>query len=93
VLIAKRCFVAGRVQGVYYRASTQQQAKSLAVTGFARNLPDGRVEVLAVGEKNAVEQLTTWLWQGPPASHVTSVEIIDIEPESLGPLPNQFSTG
>jgi acylphosphatase len=93
VVIAKRCFVAGRVQGVYYRASTQKQARSLAITGFARNLPDGRVEVLAIGEKSAVEKLVAWLWQGPPASEVTGVESVDIELELLAPLPTQFATG
>jgi len=48
-LIARRCLVAGRVQGVFYRASTRARAEALGVTGHARNLPDGRVEVLACG--------------------------------------------
>src|SRR5262245_56134137 len=61
--VAKRCLVAGRVQGVYYRASTQQHARSLGVTGYARNMPDGRVEVLAVGTVEAVDALIKWLWQ------------------------------
>ena len=47
-IIARRCFVSGRVQGVFYRASTRQKAVELGCTGYARNLSDGRVEVLAV---------------------------------------------
>jgi acylphosphatase len=47
-IIARRCFVAGRVQGVFYRASTRQRAQELGCRGYAHNLPDGRVEVLAV---------------------------------------------
>jgi len=55
--IACRCRVSGRVQGVFYRASTRAQAQVLGVTGYARNLPDGSVEVLACGERAAVDSL------------------------------------
>lgn len=68
-----RCHVAGRVQGVWYRGSTQRQARALGITGYARNLPDGRVEVLACGDEAALRQLRDWLWQGPPAAAVTDV--------------------
>jgi acylphosphatase len=77
--VARRCLIAGRVQGVFYRASTQRRALELGVAGFARNLPDGRVEVLACGEPSAVHALCDWLWQGSPASHVTGVEIEVVE--------------
>jgi len=77
--IAKRCYVAGRVQGVYYRASTQQQARRLNVCGYAKNLPDGRVEVLAVGDADQVQALVQWLWQGSPPSKVVSVEVGDAQ--------------
>ncbi|HTE40064.1 MAG TPA: acylphosphatase [Steroidobacteraceae bacterium] len=77
--IAKRCLVSGRVQGVYYRASTQHEARRLGVEGYAKNLSDGRVEVLIVGEPDAVSALTTWLWQGSPPSRVTGVSIEDVE--------------
>jgi acylphosphatase len=87
--IAKRCLVGGRVQGVFYRKSTQQQAQRLGVNGYANNLPDGRVEVLAVGEPDAVNALVNWLWQGSPASHVTSVEVEDVEV----PVTTGFLTG
>jgi acylphosphatase len=87
--IAKRCLVGGRVQGVFYRKSTQQQAQRLGVTGYANNLPDGRVEVLAVGEPDAVDTLVKWLWQGSPTSHVTSVDVEDVSP----PVTTGFLTG
>ncbi|MFO1351342.1 MAG: acylphosphatase [Gammaproteobacteria bacterium] len=72
--ICMRYWISGRVQGVWYRAATQQQAEQLALTGYARNLPDGRVEVLACGEEQAVAILQNWLWQGPPQARVTAVE-------------------
>jgi len=91
-LIARRCVVAGRVQGVFYRASTRARAESMGVTGHARNLPDGRVEVLACGEREAVEALCRWLWQGSPASHVNAVETEELNLESVQPWPQAFRT-
>jgi acylphosphatase len=76
-LLCRRCWVSGRVQGVWYRASTAAQARKLGVTGYARNLADGRVEVLACGEAAAVDALCEWLWQGPPAARVTGVRTED----------------
>ena len=81
--VCRRCLVSGRVQGVYFRASTAQRARRLGVTGYARNLADGRVEVLACGEAAAVNALCEWLWEGPTAARVTDVtlETVDgIEP-------------
>ena len=91
-LIARRCFVSGRVQGVYYRASTRDRARALGITGYARNLADGRVEVLACGEPQAVETLCRWLWQGSPASQVTTVEVSEVAVASLGEPPTAFRT-
>jgi acylphosphatase len=91
-LIARRCIVSGRVQGVFYRASTRQRAESLGVTGHALNLPDGRVEVLACGETPAVTALCEWLWQGPPASKVTGVEVQELDTGSISPWPKTFRT-
>lgn len=73
--VARRARVRGRVQGVWYRASTAQQAQALGVHGHARNLDDGSVEVLAVGEPDAVDSLLKWLWDGPPLAKVTAVEV------------------
>jgi acylphosphatase len=90
--IARRCLVAGRVQGVFYRASTRQRAQELGVTGYARNLADGRVEVLACGEAVAVQALCEWLWQGPPASHVTSVQVEVLRSGPADARPEGFQT-
>ena len=90
--VACRCLVAGRVQGVFYRASTRARAESLGVTGYARNLPDGRVEVLACGTAAAVQSLCDWLWEGPPAAQVSAVEIAAVAPDSLPGWPSSFRT-
>lgn len=79
-VIARRCFVSGRVQGVFYRASTRQKATELGVDcGYAINLDDGRVEVLAVGRAEAVQALIDWLWVGPPSARVTGVVVEALE--------------
>ncbi len=77
-----RCRVRGRVQGVFFRASTRNEALQLGLTGYARNLPDGSVEVLACGAPQAVEALQDWLWVGPPAAKVQAVEceVVDQAP-------------
>ncbi len=72
----KQCinyFVSGRVQGVWFRANTQKQANLLGITGWTRNLPDGRVEVLACGDATQLEMFYTWLQKGPPLAEVTHV--------------------
>ena len=69
-----RLLVSGRVQGVYYRASTQEMASSLGLTGYACNLPDGRVQIIAEGPKDGLNQLKTWCADGPPAARVDSVD-------------------
>jgi acylphosphatase len=84
--------VSGRVQGVFYRASTRQRAEELGCRGYARNLPDGRVEVLAVGEPAAVHALIEWLRQGPPAAHVTDVNCTELALGEVGELPDAFGT-
>jgi acylphosphatase len=67
------CRITGRVQGVWFRGSTQQQALRLGLTGYAKNLADGRVEVVACGEEVAIVQLHEWLWQGPKGAAVVDV--------------------
>ncbi len=74
-LIRAHAFVAGIVQGVFFRASTRERAMELDLGGWVRNLPDGRVEVLAEGKQDDVEQLIQWLWEGPPGAEVEKVEV------------------
>ena len=82
-MICRRSLVSGRVQGVFYRATCVRKALSLGVTGYARNLHDGRVEVLACGETAAVEQFIAWLWEGSPASKVAAVDTVDVDPATV----------
>lgn len=72
-MASAKFLVAGRVQGVFFRASTQTHARQLGLTGYARNLADGRVEVVATGTSQALAQLETWLQVGPPAAQVDAV--------------------
>ena len=72
-----QCFVSGRVQGVWYRATTQRKATALGLDGWVSNLPDGRVEVVAAGPAAAVAELCGWLWEGPAAAIVTAVAVAD----------------
>ena len=73
----RRFLVSGRVQGVAYRAWTKLEARALGLTGWARNLADGRVEVVVCGQPAAVTALHAKLAEGPPAARVTSVEAAD----------------
>jgi len=75
-MVCRKCLVSGRVQGVFYRGTAAQRARELNVRGYARNLPDGRVEVLACGEEEAVERFVSWLWTGSSASKVTAKQPI-----------------
>jgi acylphosphatase len=88
-MVCKRFVVSGRVQGVWFRASTREQALDLGLSGHAVNLPDGRVEVVACGEAAALARLAAWLWQGPP---LASVE--DVRSEEMSDRPGfGFRTG
>ncbi len=64
---------------MFYRATCVRRAESLGLRGYARNLPDGRVEVLACGEPALVEQFIAWLWEGSPASKVAAVDTSEAE--------------
>lgn len=68
-----RFIVSGKVQGVFFRASARERALALGLAGHAKNLDDGRVEVLASGSGDAIDQLGTWLQQGPPRARVDKV--------------------
>ncbi|QBQ56645.1 acylphosphatase [Nitrosococcus wardiae] len=74
-----RCLIDGRVQGVWFRASTREKAMELGVRGWVRNLPDGRVEALLQGEEEAVEALKQWLWQGPTLAEVADIQCDTVE--------------
>ncbi len=76
--IRRRAVVSGVVQGVGFRASTREQARSLGVSGVARNLLDGTVEVEAEGDREDVEALLAWLRQGPPWSRVERVDVTEL---------------
>lgn len=71
--VSLHAFVAGRVQKVWFRKSTKNTAISLGLTGWVRNLEDGRVEVMAQGDINALRQLETWLSKGPELANVAEV--------------------
>ena len=86
---ARRFLVKGRVQGVFFRASSRKVAESLGLRGSAINLPDGTVEVFACGSADALDELERWLQQGPPAAHVAAVEATDAEQREL----EGFTTG
>ena len=74
---SKLCWVSGRVQGVYYRGTAVGRAREMGVRGYARNLPDGRVEVLVQGSEAAVAGYIQWLWEVSTASKVSMIEVED----------------
>ena len=84
--------MSGRVQGVFYRASTRQRALELGCSGYAHNLPDGRVEVLVKGEEAAVQALVAWLSQGPPAAQVNHVDVQMLSDQEVADTGAGFQT-
>ena len=76
-MVAKKIFISGRVQGVFFRESTRQIASELKLTGGVRNLADGRVEVLVAGEDAVIQSLIKWLKIGPKYAKVSTIEVID----------------
>jgi len=88
--VCKQAFVSGRVQGVWFRQSTKEQAMALGITGYAKNLADGRVEVLMCGEEEVVTRLTQWLYQGSKLSRVDRVEV---QETASSPHYADFTTG
>ncbi len=81
--VCKRVFVEGRVQGVWFRGSTQEKARGLGIGGWVRNLPDGRVEVLMCGPRAAVAELEQWLHQGPRMARVDRITVTEELPQSF----------
>ncbi len=78
-----KAVVSGRVQGVWFRASTKQVADKLGISGYAKNLPSGDVEVLATGEAEQLEQLIEFLGQGPELAVVDELDWTFIERQTL----------
>jgi acylphosphatase len=79
----KRIVVQGRVQGVFFRDSTRQEAERAGVAGWVRNREDGRVEAVFEGDEDAVARLVDWVRDGPGQADVEHVEVTDEEPEGL----------
>ena len=71
--------VSGKVQGVFFRASSQQVAIDIGLSGYARNLADGDVEVLMCGEQSQVDQMLKWLEHGPPQAEVSQLQKKQVE--------------
>ncbi|MCL1634408.1 acylphosphatase [Luteimonas sp. SX5] len=82
-MAAARFLVRGKVQGVFFRASAREQALTLGLRGYAKNLLDGRVEVLAVGDADRIETLAQWLRHGPPMAQVYAIERSDIDEPAI----------
>jgi acylphosphatase len=74
-IVRAHLYVSGIVQGVFFRTNTQDVASSLGLTGWVRNLRDGRVEIVAEGLKDKIEQLIQWCRKGPPSARVDNVEV------------------
>lgn len=90
----RRFRVTGRVQGVFFRDSTREKARRLELAGYANNMPDGSVEVLACGSETSLDELATWLESGPPMAKVAAVEATDV-PYANHPrfAPGKFTIG
>jgi len=74
-----RLLVSGRVQGVYFRVFTQKKARQLDIKGCVKNLPDGRVEIMAQADNNALEPFIKWCQKGPITARVDHVEMLELE--------------
>ena len=72
--------ISGRVQGVWFRATTKQKAEQLGLTGWVRNTYDGNVEAVFEGEENGVQEMLDWCRHGPPLSKVENVEVKNESP-------------
>ena len=90
--VCRRYIVSGRVQGVFFRASTASVAHRLGLRGRASNMRDGNVMVLALGPESAVEELRQWLSHGPPSAQVAEVDESDEQSDKWQHLPD-FRTG
>ena len=76
--ICLHCYVSGKVQGVWFRANTKQEADRLGLCGWVRNLNDGRVEVMVSGSRDKLSKLLAWLHKGPAHANVTDVSVNEL---------------
>ncbi len=84
--------VTGRVQGVFFRGSSMEQARALGLSGWVRNLPDGQVESVASGNDDSLAEFASWLQEGPPAAIVESVIQEIVTSDIVESLPFPFET-
>ena len=82
-LIARRCYISGRVQGVFYRGWMVEQARALGLHGWVRNRTDGSVEAVVIGTSEAVETIIARCQRGPSAARVEHIAVDDAAPENL----------
>lgn len=78
-----RVFVSGRVQGVFFRATTTEEASQLGLSGWVKNLPDGRVEAVFEGDPDAVADMIQWCHTGSPRAQVEDVDVVEEEPAGI----------
>lgn len=78
---ALHLIIHGRVQGVWFRASTQEAARRLKIKGWVRNTPHGDVEAHIQGDQAAVEQMLGWCYQGPPGARVDGIDVSEVNPD------------
>ncbi len=83
MIVRRRILVSGEVQGVFFREGCKKKAEQTRVSGSARNLSDGRVEVILEGEEPAVQSVVDWCREGPPHARVDAVEVTEEEPSGL----------
>ena len=81
-MVCRQVFVSGRVQGVFFRESTRQIADELMLSGFVRNIRDGRVEVQVMGDAENVQSLLKWLKIGPKLAKVTTIKVLETKASS-----------
>jgi len=83
MLMSVHLIAHGKVQGVWYSAGTREQALQLGLSGWAKNCPDGTVEIHAEGEKEILEMFINWCRKGPPAAQVSSLDIEWVELQAM----------
>lgn len=88
--VSAQVIVRGRVQGVFFRAETADQARQWGVTGWVRNRSDGAVEAFIEGDKQAVEQMIAWCRHGPAAARVDDVKVTWEEPQDLSDFQMRY---